>query len=94
MLSVVVGPARFNDGLSVHGSKAAVHFEAFACLLKQVWERATDGRTTMVTGDKHGGRHYYMRHLSEGFPDAWIDRGPETPDLSQYTLATERGGSN
>ncbi len=80
VLSVVVGPARFNDRLKVHGSKAAVHFEAFDRLLQQVWHRAADGRTTFVTGDKHGGRHYYMQPLSGAFPDAWIDRGLETPE--------------
>jgi hypothetical protein len=86
VISVVVGPARFNGALEVHGSKAGVHFEAFDRLLKQVWDRAIDGRTTFVTGDKHGGRHYYMRPLSEAFPDAWIDRGDERPDLSEYTI--------
>jgi hypothetical protein len=84
--SVVVGPARFNGGLAVHGSKAAVHFEAFDRLLKQVWDRAADGRATFVTGDKHGGRHYYLKPLSQAFPDAWIDRGHECPDLSRYTI--------
>jgi hypothetical protein len=86
VISVIVGPARFNGGLEVHGSKAGVHFEAFDRLLQQVWHRAGDGRTTFVTGDKHGGRHYYMRPLSEAFSDAWIDRGDERPDLSQYTI--------
>jgi hypothetical protein len=84
--AVVVGPARFNGGLAVHGSKAAVHFEAFDRLLKGVWERAADGLATFVTGDKHGGRHYYMQPLTQAFPDAWIDRGPEGPDLSRYTI--------
>jgi hypothetical protein len=86
VISVVVGPARFNGGLAVHGSKAAVHFEAFDRLLKQIWDRAADGRATFVKGDKHGGRHYYLKPLSQAFPDAWIDRGPERPDLSRYTI--------
>jgi hypothetical protein len=86
VISVVVGPARFNGGLAVHGSKAAVHFEAFDRLLKQVWDRAADGRATFVKGDKHGGRHYYLKPLSEAFPEAWIDRGPESPELSRYTI--------
>ncbi len=37
-------------------------------------------------GDKHGGRHYYLQPLSQAFPEAWIDRGPEGPDLSRYTI--------
>jgi ribonuclease HII len=86
VISVVVGPARFNDGLAVHGSKAAVHFEAFDRLLKQIWDRAADSRTTFVKGDKHGGRHYYLKPLSQAFPEAWIDRGTERPDLSRYTI--------
>jgi hypothetical protein len=84
--AVVVGPARFNCGLAVHGSKASVHFEAFQRLLKLVWDRAADGMATFVTGDKHGGRHYYLPPLSQAFPEAWIDRGPEGPDLSRYTI--------
>jgi hypothetical protein len=83
---VVIGPARFNNGLEAHGSKAAVHFSAFDVLLKQVWDRAADGRRTFVQGDKHGGRHYYLPPLSQAFPEAWIDRGPEGPDLSRYTI--------
>jgi hypothetical protein len=86
VISVVVGPARFNSGLANHGSKAVVHFEAFDRLLQQVWERAADGRATFVTGDKHGGRHYYLKPLLQAFPEAWIDRGPERPDLSRYTI--------
>ena len=72
------------------GSKAEVHFEAFARLLRRVWERAADGAVTFVTGDKHGGRHYYLEPLSQAFPDAWIDRGPEGPDLSRYTIRDAR----
>lgn len=84
--TVVVGPARFNAGLDVTGSKAKVHFEAFAKLLLGVWERAGDGRTTSVCGDKHGGRHFYLEPLLEIFEDVWIDRGPEGPELSRYTV--------
>ena len=37
------GPARFNAGLDATGSKAEVHFAAFARLLRQAWDRASDG---------------------------------------------------
>ncbi len=84
--TVVVGPARFNAGLGRHGSKAKVHFEAFAELMAAVWGLASDGRVTHVTGDKHGGRHYYYEPLLGVFPAARIDRGPEGPDLSRYTV--------
>ncbi len=84
--SVVVGPSRFNAGLGRHGSKAKVHFEAFTTLLLDVWSRAGDGLVTQVRGDKHGGRHYYHEPLVNVFPDAWIDRGPEGPALSSYTV--------
>jgi hypothetical protein len=84
--SVVVGPARFNAGLEASGSKAEVHFAAFAQLLRRAWERASDGAATFVTGDKHGGRHYYLEPLSRAFPDVWIDRGPERPESSRYTI--------
>ena len=79
VISVVVGPARFNGGLAVHGSKAAVHFEAFDRLLQQVWDRAADGRATFVTGDKHGGRHYYLKPLSRGLPRRLDRSRPEAP---------------
>jgi hypothetical protein len=84
--SVVVGPARFNHGLAAHGSKAVVHYLAFERLLKIVWDRAADGAKTVVTGDKHGGRHFYLPSLYQSFPDAWIDRGVEGPELSRYTI--------
>jgi hypothetical protein len=88
--SVIVGPARFNDDLERMGLKSAVHFAAFARLLEPIWCQAADGRLTMVRGDKHGGRHYYLGPLAEALPDAWIDRGLEGPELSRYTL---RSGS-
>jgi hypothetical protein len=84
--SIVVGPSRFNAGLEVSGSKAEVHFAAFARLLGRAWERAGDGVPTFVTGDKHGGRHYYLEPLSRAFAGAWIDRGPEGPEASRYTI--------
>jgi hypothetical protein len=89
---VVVGPARFNGGLAVHGSKAAVHYVAFDRLLRLIWDRALDGALTLVLGDKHGGRHFYLQSLYQSFPEAWIDRGPEGPELSRYTIR-DRGRS-
>jgi hypothetical protein len=85
----MVGPERFNDGLDRLDSKAAVHFEAFARLLRWAWELSADGRPTEVCGDKHGGRHYYLGPLMEALPDAWIDRGVEGPELSAYTIRAE-----
>jgi hypothetical protein len=84
--SVVVGPARFNAGLARSGSKAMVHFAAFARLLGALWDRAADGVVTHVRSDKHGGRHFYLHPLRAAFPDTWIDHGPEGPALSRYTL--------
>jgi hypothetical protein len=86
--SVVVGPARFNDGLEANGSKARVHFAAFARLLGALWSSALvgDDGSTYVRGDKHGGRHFYYDPLLEAFPDVWIDRGAEGAALSHYTL--------
>jgi hypothetical protein len=85
---VVVGPARFNAALGAAGSKAGVHFAAFLRLLTGLWDRAGDGTVTHVRCDKHGGRHFYYPPLLEAFPDVWIDRGPEGPTLSRYTLRT------
>ncbi len=84
--SVVVGPARFNQELAVQGLKSDVHYAAFERLLRIVWETSTEGGSTFVTGDKHGGRHYYFQRLTQSFPDVWIDRGLEGPDLSRYTM--------
>ena len=84
----VVGPARFNAGL-LGGTKATVHFSAFARLLRFVWDLAGDGVPTFVRGDKHGGRHFYYGPLADAVPDAWIDRGTEGPELSQYTIRGE-----
>lgn len=84
--TVVVGPARFNAGLETSRSKATVHFAAFAHLLHSLWERAGDGTPTSVRSDKHGGRHFYMEPLQTLFDGVWIDRGPEGPALSHYTV--------
>jgi hypothetical protein len=84
--TIVVGPARFNAGLATAGSKAKVHFDTFARLLGGLWSQAGDGVATQVCSDKHGGRHFYYEPLVNAFPDVWIDRGPEGPALSLYTL--------
>jgi hypothetical protein len=84
--TVVVGPERFNRLLHATGSKARVHFAAFRELLHVAWSLACDGRPTVVESDKHGGRHYYLELLVEAFPDTWIERGIEGPDLSRYRI--------
>jgi hypothetical protein len=84
--AVVVGPALFNTRLLDHGLKSAVHYEAFEKLLWWVWSLTADGSGTRVVGDKHGGRHYYYGPLTQSFPEIWIDRGCEGPELSRYTL--------
>ncbi len=61
-------------------------FRRVRAALARVWDRAADGETTSVTGDKHGGRHYYLEPLSRSFCDAWIDRGNEGPGSSRYTI--------
>jgi hypothetical protein len=86
--SVVVGPARFNAGLARTGSKAPVHFAAFARLLESLWNDAADGVVTHIRSDKHGGRHFYLGPLSDHFYDAWVDRGVEGPALSRYAVRT------
>lgn len=87
--TAVVGPARFNAGLRRHGSKAAVHFETFSRLLREVWELASDEEPVEVRCDKHGGRHFYYEPLLNAFPDSWIDRGDEGPLLSRYVIRRE-----
>ena len=84
--AVVLGPERFNARLATMSSKATVHFSVFRELIAFAWELAADGQPTEVLGDKHGGRHYYLGPLSEAFSDTWIDRGPEGPELSRYTV--------
>jgi hypothetical protein len=88
--SVVFAPVRFNAGLEAHGVKSGVHFDAFIRLLAPLWELGADGVATSVCGDKHGGRHFYLPELSRAFPDTWIDRGPEGPELSRYLIRTGR----
>src|SRR5262249_42612946 len=88
--SVVVGPSRFNEALRTSGTKAAAHFAAFARLLRWLWDLASDGMTTSLRSDKHGGRHFYLEPLYEAFPDIWSGRGVEGPYLSRYTLRDPR----
>lgn len=85
--SVIVGPEAFNRGLEGAGSKAVVHFGAFAKLLGGIWDGAGDGVPTDVRGDKHGGRNFYLEPLSGAFPGVWIERGEEGPSGSGYTMS-------
>jgi hypothetical protein len=84
--AVVVGPARFNTRLLDHGLKSGVHYEAFEALIWWVWSLTVASSRTRVICDKHGGRHYYYGPLTQSFPDTWIDRGCEGPELSRYTV--------
>jgi len=88
--SVVVGPARFNNGLlaSATGSKATVHFAAFAELIRHVLATTPLDQPIAVRGDKHGGRHFYADPLQAAFPDAEVIRGTEGPDRSAYVVHT------
>lgn len=85
-LARLIGPRRFNAGLDLLGSKATVHFQTFAELLRGVWALADDGVSTFVQSDKHGGRHYYLESLHDALPGVWIDRMEERADLSRYVL--------
>ncbi len=85
--TVVVGPARFSAGLAATGSKALVHFDAFATLLGHLKATTPEGQAIAVRGDKHGGRHFYADLLARAFPTARVVRGPEGPALSHYDLA-------
>lgn len=84
--SVVVGPARFNDRLRAVDSKAVVHFEAFAELLRDAWGRASDGQPTRIRGDKHGGRNFYAGPLADALPDGWVAPEIEGADQSRYAI--------
>jgi ribonuclease HII len=84
--SILVGPARFNAGLAVSGSKAVVHFRAFAQLIEHIWNRIDEHTPATVASDKHGGRHYYAGALADALPDAWVEPGVEGPDLSCYSI--------
>jgi hypothetical protein len=89
--SEVVGPRRFNDGLNATGSKALVHFSAFARLLKHLRATTPIDQNLAIRGDKHGGRHFYGDLLQAAFPDDQLVRGPEGPDLSRYDLIATNG---
>lgn len=84
--SVVVGPRRFNEGLAATGSKALVHFAAFARLLAHLRATTPTGQRVAIRGDKHGGRNFYGDLLAGAFPDAQVVRGPEGPELSRYEM--------
>jgi hypothetical protein len=89
--SVILGPSRFNQRLAATGSKALVHFSAFAELLGWAWDLAADGTPTSVRSDKHGGRHFYADLLRSCLPPSTtsITPGPEGPDLSHYQIRSD-----
>ena len=89
--SVVVGPKAFNAGLEATGSKALVHFAAFARLLAHLRGTTPEGQAIAIRGDKHGGRHFYGDLLAGAFPGARVEPGPEGPDLSRYEVIGPAG---
>jgi hypothetical protein len=89
--SVVVGPRRFNVELEATGSKALVHFAAFARLLADLKGTTPEGQDLAIRGDKHGGRHFYGDLLEGAFPGDRVDRGPEGPALSRYEVIGPSG---
>ncbi|MEW4568215.1 hypothetical protein AB1L88_10135 [Tautonia sp. JC769] len=93
--SVILGPSRFNRRLADLGSKALVHFSAFAELLGWAWDLAADGTPTVVRGDKHGGRHFYADLLRSSLPPftTSITPGPEGPALSRYHIRSDADAS-
>ncbi len=84
----VIGAARFNAGLvaSPTGSKATVHFAAFATLIRHLLATTPPDQGIFVRGDKHGGRNFYADPLQAAFPELTVTRGLEGPDLSAYRL--------
>ncbi|WP_152051577.1 hypothetical protein [Tautonia marina] len=88
--SVVIGPSRFNQTLARTGSKALVHFSAFAELLGWAWDLAADGTPTFVRSDKHGGRHFYADLIRSCLPPFSVSilPGPEGPALSRYKICS------
>ncbi|WP_169975758.1 ribonuclease H family protein [Tautonia rosea] len=93
--SVVIGPSRFNQSLDRTGSKALLHFSAFAELLCWAWDMAADGLPTFVRSDKHGGRHFYADLIRSCLPpfSVSITPGPEGPDLSRYQIRSDAAAS-
>lgn len=85
--SAVVGAARFNAGLARLGSKASVHFETFAQLVRDVWDVHPFRSLTQIRADKHGGRNFYGDLLRQAFPEAAVEAGVEGPELSRYRVA-------
>jgi hypothetical protein len=83
--SRVVGPARFNGLIEETGSKAAAHARIFVEVLRAAWDRRTEARSAMLS-DKHGGRNRYAPMLVEGWPEGWVERGEEGPEVSGYRL--------
>ncbi len=83
--STILGPHAFNQALDRLGNKASVHFETFARLLTAIWADSANC-AVVVNADKHGGRHFYYAGLQSIFPDQWIQRGEEGPELSRYVI--------
>lgn len=92
--AIVIGPARFNRRLAEARTKAEVHFAAFAELLRWIWsDQIGPAGAARVVSDRHGGRTHYLEPLYSAFPDAWINRGPERRESSEYQINGEDGRS-
>ncbi len=82
--AAVVGPQRMNAGIERTGSKATVHFDAFATLLRTLWTDLPAGSTAHLRGDKHGGRNFYRDLLQAALAESAVESLVEGASASRY----------
>jgi ribonuclease HII len=78
----------FNEGVSRHGSKGPVLFDAAMDLLAPFFNSGEPGE---VVVDRHGGRKFYSRPLEERFPGRfhWVEE--ERAARSAYVFPGPKG---
>tara|TARA_R110000850_G_scaffold100947_11_gene208893 strand:- start:4340 stop:5302 length:963 start_codon:yes stop_codon:yes gene_type:complete len=83
--SEIVLPERFNSLCREYGSKGVMLTRLCMNLLTRVWDRECS-ESTLIIGDKHGGRNRYDEFLDEILDGEMIFRVEESTQKSVYKI--------
>jgi ribonuclease HII len=84
----VIEPREFNSLCEVRGNKATVLTEQSLQLVHRLWQQ-TEGGSTIVYCDKHGGRNNYAAPLYHLWPDSMLTILRESREQSCYLMTLD-----
>lgn len=85
--SEIVSPERFNGLCERHGNKASALSMTTLALIRSVWDPDST-ETTLIVGDKHGGRNRYDDLIDQQLDGQMIFRLGEAKERSTYRVGS------